>query len=174
MVNKSKSPKTSLRFLSLVVLLFICSHLKAQEMTLPQGLTVRELESAKNRLEMERDAIFTKALHLTITQASDFAPIYVRYTRQKKVLDDELIKMMVQYLEQFQHADRKFMHDFIRRAETYQRKELRLRKRYFKEVNKRISIQVASEFYELDDFCASVLRLNILTSLPFTNSILQR
>ena len=83
MVNKSKSPKTSLRFLSLVVLLFICSHLKAQEMTLPQGLTVRELESAKNRLEMERDAIFTKALHLTITQASDFAPIYVRYTRPK-------------------------------------------------------------------------------------------
>lgn len=150
-----------------------CLQAKAQ-MTLPQGLTVRELESAKNRLERERDAIFTNALHLTISQAADFAPIYTRYTKEKKELDDELITMMVQYLEQFQHADGKFMHDFINRSESYQKKELKLRKRYFKELNKEISIQVASEFYELDDFCATVLRMNILTSLPFTNSISQK
>jgi hypothetical protein len=157
---------------TLVIIITMCLNAYGQ-MTLPPGVTVKELEEAKKRLEMERDAIFTDALHLTISQAADFSPIYSRYSREKNELDEDLIRLMVDYLKEYEHADRKFMHEFIVRSERYQKEDLKLRKRYFKEINKKISMQVASEFYELDDFCATVLRLNILVSLPFTQRILK-
>lgn len=155
-----------LSFISAACLL-LQVNLFAQNLALP-AVTANDLEQAKTRLERERDAIFMDALHLSISQASNFHPIYVKYAKEKKDLDGRLIRLMVQYLEKYQSGDRKFMHNFISESLKYQRAEERLRKKYFKKISKEVSLQVASEFYELDDFCCAVLRLNILSSLPFT------
>lgn len=163
----------SLFLVTLLLLSFITASQVHAQISLPQGITVSELEEAKKKLEMERDAIFTDALHLTISQAADFSPIYSRYSKDKNELDEVLIRLMVDYLSNYQQADRKFMHEFIVRSERYQKQDLKLRKRYFKEINKKISMQVASEFYELDDFCSTILRLNVLSGLPFTKTILK-
>ena len=137
-------------------------------------LTGNDLERAKIRLELERDAIFMDALHLSISQASSFLPIYQEYTRDRNELDERLIRLMVLYLEKYQSGDKKFMHEFIAQSRSYQREEEKLRQKYFKKINKAVSLQVASEFYELDDFCCAVLRLNILSSLPFTAGFIQK
>lgn len=131
-------------------------------------ITARELEKVKNSLERERDAIFTEALNLSISQASDFHPIYVQYTKEKAAHDDLLMKLIVLYLDNYQKADEKFMIKFIAQSEKYYRSEQQLRKKYYKKLAKELSVQIASEFYELDDFCCAVLRLNVLSSLPFT------
>jgi hypothetical protein len=138
------------------------------------GISLRELESAKLRLEAERDAIFTEALHLSISQAADFHPIYSAYTKDKNELDEELIKLMVDYLEKYLDSEKFSMHGFIKRSAQFQRKEFKIRKKYFRKLKKEISPHVAAEFYELDDFCATVLRLNILTSLPMIQNLIQK
>lgn len=137
------------------------------------NVTVAEIEAATKSLEKERDAIFIQALQLSLSDALNFQTIYSQYSKERKVLDEELLGLIVTYLEQYPLPDKKFTYEFIKHSEKYQRKELKLRKKYFQKLSKKVSVQTASRFYELDDFCATVLRLNILLSLPFSESILQ-
>ncbi len=169
----SSTDQTSVvKTIIMISFLIIFSNGQAQ-VTDEEEFTKMELELAKNKLEQERDAIFTQTLHLTISQASLFHPIYTGYIKEKNELDHTVIKLFVDYLSGYMSSDEKFMDDFIKRSEKFQREELKIRKKYFKKIKKDISIQVASEFYELDDFSCTLLRLNILSSLPFTSSILQ-
>jgi hypothetical protein len=138
------------------------------------GVGGSDLDNVKRRLQLERDAIFLDALSMTVSEVHDFHPIYVEYAKEKKELDDALVKLMVFYLDNYRSAEVKFMHRFTIQSDKYQRAEQKLRKRYFKKISKEVSLQVASEFYELDDFCCAVLRLNVLSSLPFTAKFLHQ
>lgn len=130
-----------------------------------------DLEKAKNHLQRERENIFIQALHLSTTQASVFHPIYVEFNKEKRILDDLLVSLFVKYADNYQRLDDKIMGDFIKQSEEYERKELKVRKKYYMKISKAISTELASQFYEVDDFISTSLRLNVLTGLPFTGSI---
>jgi hypothetical protein len=153
------------------LLLFVLFLLSVPAFT--QDSTQVDLETAKRLLQQERETIFIEALHLSVTQAAVFHPIYVEFDREKRVLDDLLIKLFVQYSENYNMLDHKIMHNFIKHSREHQRKELRVRKKYYRKLGRTISIELASQFYEVDDFICTNLRLNVLTGLPFTGSIIK-
>jgi hypothetical protein len=130
-----------------------------------------DFEKAKSFLQQEREAIFIQALHLSISQATVFHPIYVKFNREKRDLDDQMISLGINYGENYNQLDHKLMRNFIRQSKAYQRKELGVRKKYYRKLGKEISTEIASQFYEVDDFISTSLRLNVLMGLPFTSSI---
>ncbi len=138
---------------------------------LAQQASQVDLETAKRVLQQERETIFIEALHLSVSQAVVFHPIYVEFNKEKRALDDLFIKLFVEYSENYNHLDAGRMHNFIKHSKEHQRKELRVRKKYYKRLDKSISTELASQFYEVDDFISTMLRLNILMGLPFTGSI---
>jgi hypothetical protein len=156
----------SIRHYSLFVFVFLITTLASAQQSIPI-----ELEKAKSLLQRERENIFIQALHLSTTQASVFHPIYVEFNKEKRILDDLLISLFVKYADNYQKLDHKIMGNFIKQSEEYERKELRVRKKYYKKIGKAISTELASQFYEVDDFISTSLRLNVLTGLPFTGSI---
>jgi hypothetical protein len=151
---------------SLFAFVFLIATVASAQQDIPV-----ELEKAKNLLQRERENIFIQALHLSTTQASVFHPIYVEFNREKRILDNLLISLFVKYADNYQKLDHKIMSDFIKQSEEYERKELRVRKKYYKKISKAITTELASQFYEVDDFISTSLRLNVLTGLPFTGSI---
>ncbi len=139
-----------------------------------QEISQVDLESAKSFLQRERETIFIDALHLSVSEAAVFHPIYVDYNREKRALDDLLIKQFVTYSENYNQLDKTIMHDFIKNSMKHQRKELGVRKKYYKKLGKTISTKLASQFYEVDDFISTTLRSNVLMGLPFTGSIVKQ
>lgn len=133
--------------------------------------TSTEIERAKRDLRKERENIFIQALHLSTSQASVFHVIYVDFEKEKNTLDDQLISMIVNYGENYQKLNTKTMHQFVKQSEIYQRKELAVRKKYYRKLSKAISVNLASQFYEVDDFVSTSLRMNILSGLPFSQGI---
>jgi hypothetical protein len=129
------------------------------------------LDKAKSQLQRERETIFIDALHLSISQAAVFHPIYVKFNNEKRVLDDELISLFINYGDNYQNLNLDLMTKFIAQSEKYQQRELGVRKKYYKLLSKAISTEIGSQFYEVDDFISTSLRLNILTGLPFTGAI---
>jgi hypothetical protein len=136
-----------------------------------QEMTEVDLEKAKTLLQQEREAIFIKALHLSIAQATVFHPILVEFNKEKRELDDLQIALLIKYSENYEKLDQNIMSDFIKQSTLHHKKELSLRKKYYKEIGKALSMKLASQFYEVDDFISTSLRLNVLMGLPFTNSI---
>jgi hypothetical protein len=130
-----------------------------------------DLDKAKRQLQSERETIFIEALKLSISQAAVFHPIYVKFNNEKRALDDQLISLFVNYGNNYQHLNLPLMTKFIAQTEQYQERELAVRKKYYKLLSEAINIEVGSQFYEVDDFISTSLRLNILTGLPFTGSI---
>jgi hypothetical protein len=130
-----------------------------------------DLDKAKSQLQKDREKIFIEALQLSISQAAVFHPIYVKFNNEKRALDDEMITLFVNYGNNYQHLDLKLMTTFVAQSEKYQAKELSVRKKYYKLLSEAISIEIGSQFYEVDDFISTSLRLNILTGLPFTGAI---
>lgn len=139
-----------------------------------QEIHKADLENAKNNLQTERETVFIEALHLTISQASVFHLLYLDFDKEKRKLDDSFIKFFVKYAANYESLDHKIMHEFIQESNRHQQKELKLRRKYFKKLSRSISPQLASQFYEVDDFTSTVLRLNILMSLPFTGKIIKQ
>jgi predicted restriction endonuclease len=131
------------------------------------------LEQAKRLLAAEREQIFTEALQLSASQTTVFHSVFVDYNKEKKELDDVLIKKFVKYAEDYQTMSSKNMAEFIKSTESFQRKDLQLRKKYYKILQDKISIEVAVRFYEVDDLISTMLRINILSSLPFLNRSIQ-
>ncbi len=138
-----------------------------------QDVTRADLEKLKSVLQQEREAIFIEALQLTVSQATVFHPISVDFNNEKRVLDDQLIKLIIRYANNYTFLDREIMGSFIKRSRKFQLKELSIRKKYYKRISKEISIEVASQFYEVDDFISTNLRLSVLTGLPFTSGIIK-
>jgi hypothetical protein len=138
-----------------------------------QAVTRVDLEKLKSVLQQEREAIFIEAMQLTVSQATVFHPISVDFNNEKRVLDDLLIKLIIRYANNYTLLDKEIMNDFIKRSEKFQLKELSVRKKYYKRISNEISVEVASQFYEVDDFISTNLRLSVLTGLPFTNSIIE-
>ncbi len=136
-----------------------------------QVIVSTEIERAKKELQRERESIFIQALHLTTSQATVFHPVYVEFNKEKSRLDDELISLIVKYGESYQRLNDSLMRNFIKQSERYQKKELAVRRKYYRKLSKAISTEVASQFYEVDDFISTSLRMNILSGLPFTQSI---
>lgn len=129
------------------------------------------LQTVKKNLQQEREKIFIQALQLSVSQASVFHPIFVEFNKEKRVLDDLLLSLFVKYGDNYQHLNEKIMSEFIKQSETYERKELKIRRKYYDKLRKSISTELASQFYEVDDFVSTTLRINVLSGLPFTNSI---
>ena len=135
-----------------------------------EGIQI-DLAKAKSQLQKDREKIFIEALQLSISQAAIFHPIYVKFNNEKRALDDELIGLFVNYGNNYQHLNLKLMTTFVTQSEKYQARELSVRKKYYKLLSEAISIEIGSQFYEVDDFISTSLRLNILTGLPFTGAI---
>lgn len=136
-----------------------------------QESTSIDLDKAKMQLQRDREKIFIEALQLSVSQATVFHPIYVKFNNEKKKLDEELLSLFVNYATNYKQLDVKLMTVFISQSEKYQQKELGVRKKYYKLLNEAISIEVGSQFYEVDDFISTSLRINILSGLPFTGAI---
>jgi hypothetical protein len=130
-----------------------------------------DLEKAKSQLQREREMIFIEALQLSISQSAVFHPIYVNFNKEKRVLDDLLISLFINYGNNYQHLNHQLMSKFVKQSEYYQKRELSVRKKYYQLLSKTISVEIGSQFYEVDDFISTSLRLNILTGLPFTERI---
>jgi hypothetical protein len=139
--------------------------------TYSQGETPIDLEKAKSQLQKDREKIFIEALQLSVSQAAVFHPIYVKFNNEKKKLDEELLSLFVNYATNYKHLDVKLMTAFIKQSEKYQQNEMGVRKKYYKLLNEAISIEIGSQFYEVDDFISTSLRINILSGLPFTGAI---
>ena len=129
------------------------------------------VEKVKRNLQLEREKIFINALHLTISQATVFHPIFVDFNKEKRVLDDLLLSLFVKYGDNYEHLNEKIMDEFIEQSEAYEKKELKVRKRYYNKLKRAISTELASQFYEVDDLVSTILRINVLAGLPFTNTI---
>lgn len=136
-----------------------------------QNTNQADVEKAKSILQQERETIFIEALHLSPSQATVFHPIYVRYNKEKRILDDVLIDSFVKYRDNYQRLDQIVMRDFLKQSKRHQKKELHLRRKYHKLIRNSISIELGSQFYEVDDFLSTLLRLNILMGLPFTGTV---
>lgn len=154
-----------------VTWLILCLTLQVSTNIFAQQAIVVDYEKAKINLQREREKIFIDALQLYVTQATVFHPIYVQFNQEKRVLDDLLISLFVNYGSNYHQLNEKVMSEFVKQSEEYQRKELAVRKKYYKIISKAISVETGSQFYEVDDFISTSLRLSVLTGLPFTGRI---
>jgi hypothetical protein len=156
----------------LIFLVFIIISMSLE--TRAQNNALLDIEKTKTILQNEREAIFIHALHLSVSQASVFHLMYVDYNKEKRLQDDRIIKIFLRYSENYSQLNLPLMKEFIKQSEKHQQKEHQIRKKYYKKMRKSISTEVASQFYEVDDFLSTVLRINILQGLPFTGALFEK
>jgi hypothetical protein len=162
--------KTSLIIILITHYLVLLSPLSISKVQAQEGNPI-DLEKAKSQLQRERETIFIEALQLPTSQSAVFHPIYVKFNKEKRILDDLLISLFINYGNNYQHLNRQLMNKFVKQSESYQKRELSVRKKYYQLLSNAISVEVGAQFYEVDDFISTSLRLNILTGLPFTGRI---
>ena len=132
-----------------------------------QAQTKEETEFFQSIFGMEKKAVVADFLSLE-GQASDiFWPLYDEYESERKLHGVKRISLLNRYALQYESLSDaqtdQLMKDMMSLGKEYDK----LIQKYFKSIRKSSGAKTAAQFYQLEVYFQSVIRLAILEQIPF-------
>jgi hypothetical protein len=151
--------KTSL-FLSL---LFVVSLLKAQS-------NKEEIDYMQSIFGMQKKEVVAEFVKVEDAQKDAFWKLYDEYETARKELGKQRIDMLVKYSENYNKMTNESAEAWTDEVIELGKKTDDLLIEYYKKVKKIANPIVASQFYQVEVYILTVVRLNILGQLPFVEA----
>jgi len=123
-----------------------------------------ELELVRSAFRLEKKAIVGEFLQLNDADATKFWPIYEKYEQERAEAGTRRINLIETYASKYEDMDDATADALVKESVSIQKKELALREKYYKIVQKEISTSTAARFYQIED-AVHVGVLNELNSM---------
>jgi serine phosphatase RsbU (regulator of sigma subunit) len=123
-----------------------------------------ELELVRSAFRLEKKAIVGEFLQLNDADATKFWPIYEKYEQERAEAGTRRINLIETYASKYEDMDDATADALVKESVSIQKKELALREKYYKIVQKEISTSIAARFYQIED-AVHVGVLNELNSM---------
>ena len=125
---------------------------------------VRIIEGAYG---IQKKQIIEHAMNLSGKEASDFWSIYEDYEDKRKVLGEERLLLIHDYVIAYPSLNDATASEIASRYFKNDEALARLHKKYYKKVKKALSPRQAAQFAQAEGFLQNVVRIQIESQLPF-------
>jgi len=126
-----------------------------------------EYEIIKSIFDTEKRSYYEKYMELTDAEEKVFWPIYEDYEIDRAKYSRKRLNALAFFAKNYGTMSvsqaRNFMDDIF----DYQKKEIKLKKKYFRLMNSKMSAQKAVRFMEIEEYINSSIKIKILENLPF-------
>ncbi len=146
-------------FFALIMLLgFTLSH--AQSNT-------EEIDIMQSAFGREKKAVINEFVKLEDSQKDAFWTIYDEYETARKGLGKERIRLLNNYADQWENMTDEQADKWMSEVLALSSKSNKLLIKYFKKIKKVTSPTTATQFYQVESYILTVVRIQIMESIPF-------
>ena len=126
-----------------------------------------ELALYQSIFGMEKKTLVADFISLDEEKAVIFWDIYYEYEAERKLLGKKRVELLMDYADNYQNIDADKTDELVK-AIMVQRKALdKSVEKYYKQLRKSVGSTEAAQFYQIEMYILSAIRLSILDAIPF-------
>jgi len=126
-----------------------------------------EIDLVQAAFGMDKKAIVADFVQLSDTQKDAFWTLYDEYETKRKDLGKERIELLKQYAEQYMTMTSEQADTWTKKVMELQTKTDKLIATYYEKVKGVSDGIVATQFYQIENYILSMIRMEILQEVPF-------
>ena len=130
-----------------------------------------EVQILEGKYGIEKKQVIEQAMGLSVQEASDFWPIYEDYEDKRRVLGEERLFLIYDYVIAYPSLTGAKASEIVSRCFKNDEALAKLRKQYYKKVKKALSPLQASQFVQVEDHLENVVRIQMQNQLPFIGEV---
>ncbi len=128
------------------------------------------IELMRHDINTEATAIMTQALELDSAQSEIFWPIWREYNLEWSKTGDAQLALLKDYAEHHMQMNDEKAEELAKRSFKIQDQRLKLRKSYWKKVNKELGGIIAARFVQVDGQLSNLVQLQISSEVPLVQA----
>lgn len=148
------------KFLPAVAILFMATLSFAQS-------NKEEIDLMQAAFGMDKKAIVAEFVSLSETQKDAFWLLYDEYETTRKELGKERIELLQQYADQYLTMTGAQANEWTQKVIELQKKTDKLIVTYYEKILKVTDGIVATQFYQIENYILTMIRMEILQEVPF-------
>jgi hypothetical protein len=126
-----------------------------------------EIDLIQAAFGMDKKAIVADFVQLSDTQKDAFWKLYDEYETKRKEYGRERIELLKQYAEQYMTMTGEQADTWTKKVMELQVKTDKLIATYYEKVKGVTDGVVATQFYQIENYILSMIRMSILQEVPF-------
>jgi hypothetical protein len=148
------------KYLLIIVASFFTSFAFAQSYS-------EEVDLIQAAFGMAKKDLVSAFVQPAASQSDAFWALYDEYETQRKELGKERIALLEQFAKQYANMTSEQADDFTSKALALQKKTDKLIATYYKKVKAISDGLVATQFYQVESYILTGIRMELLMELPF-------
>ena len=148
------------KYLLIIAVIFMASFAHAQT-------NAEEVDLIQAAFGMAKKDIVSAFVQPPATQSDAFWELYDAYETQRKVLGKQRIVLLEQYAEQYESLTSEQADEWTTKALALQKETDKLIATYYKKVKVATDGLVATQFYQVESYILSGIRMELLDGIPF-------
>jgi hypothetical protein len=124
------------------------------------------IELLRSDIQAQRVAVITQIMRFNEEDATKFWPIYREYQSELLTLNDSKIKVIRDYVENYEHITDQNADEGANTIFDYEAKRVALKKKYYERMKKALSPKTAVRFFQVENQILMLLDLQLSSSLP--------
>ena len=125
-----------------------------------------EVDLMQAAFGMEKKAMMAEFVKVDASQADAFWKLYDEYETARKVYGQQRIKLFDTYLENYNKLTNETADKWTNEVITLQKNTDKLLLTYYNKIKKATNAVVALQFYQVEAYILSGIRLSVLEELP--------
>ena len=127
-----------------------------------------ELQLMQSLYGMEKRDIVSEFIELNDSQEQEFWFLYDEYEVKRKDIGKERFKLLTSYVDDYGQVKPQDADNFMKQAIPLRIKSDKLVDNYYKRIKSRTDPIVAMQFYQIENYLADVIRMELLEEIYTT------
>jgi len=123
-------------------------------------------ELLRSDVRSQKVAILTELMNFTETEDAAFWPIYREYDVELSALNDQRIRLIVDYAKNYDTMTDEAADRIVHGALDFEAKRAALKAKYYEKVKAALSAKQAARFLQIENQLLQIIDLQISASLP--------
>ena len=132
---------------------------------------IEEVEYFQSIFGMEKKAIVAKFIKLDGPAKDAFWTIYDQYEVERKALGQKRLVLLNDYVKYYDKLDAEKVDEIITATIKQKSSSDKLVNKYYKQIKKASGAKAAGQFFQIENYFLSVIRLDILENIPLIGEL---
>ena len=126
-----------------------------------------EQELIKSYFKLTKMAIVENAMVLSEKDGAIFWPLFKQYDVEASKLNQFRIDYLTDYVAQVENITDEQVDEFLKQSNSYNKKMVSLKSKYYKLMKKELSSKVAIRFMLVEEYIQTAVKYELLETLPW-------
>ncbi len=128
------------------------------------------IEIARDVLKVEKKATIAEVMELSKEEADVFWPLYNEYNNKMSEIQNERIKVILDFAEHYDALTGEKADDLMTRAMATDQQLLKLEKTYYKKFKKIIPLGKAALYFQAENKIETLINAQMALEIPFIDA----